>query len=598
MSDENKKDLRDIVKSRIKGLGLDALFHQVDLTKKDEPSSQPPKWADSPEERNLLEKLKNNFFDLEPEEFRQKFQSLLDPSVTPQPQTIFALSLGPGAIKILEIKNSKGQAVVQQARYLPIPFIVTSTPERLDKFIVETLRQNLNREALKDAHLALVIPRSKAILKFLSFPTCEQSEIEKMISFEAEHHLPFPLRDVETDHHVLEKDEHKSQILLAAIRREDVAKYLHLLAKAELRPDSIAVSSLALYNSLLTNSPHAGVTLQIHVGSTFSDLNIVKDGKLKSSRGVQWGSKNLTQRLSNELNVSLENAEKIKKENGIVLTKAAVNDIERRVSECACLWADYLIMEIQRTMQYFQLEKGITPIDRILLTGGGAQLLNLNEYLRDRLQIITTSPRPPKELTVPNSADAFQKYFQEFHNLLGAGLQGLSPDAIAINLLPQNLKHERRAARKRTRAIVLGSLAGVALFLVFLLPASLLGLRENIIRGLDKKIKGLETQVAVVQELQEKVRTIEDYISTRQSCMEALKEITLRVTPDILVKSFAFEKNETISLVGEADSHASVVNFSRSLTESQFFKNVTIRYTSKKDRLKENVNFEIVCALN
>ena len=118
--------------------------------------------------------------------------------------------------------------------------------------------------------------------------------------------------------------------------------------------------------------------------------------------------------------------------------------------------------------------------------------------------------------------------------------------------------------------------------------------RINILR---EKIERLKPQLETIQNLKKKIRSIEDYVSTRQSCMEALREISLVVSPDITINKFYFEKNKSVVLTGGASSHSSVVTFSKNLGESELFDDAKIRYTKKEDILKENVDFEIICSL-
>jgi len=70
------------------------------------------------------------------------------------------------------------------------------------------------------------------------------------------------------------------------------------------------------------------------------------------------------------------------------------------------------------------------------------------------------------------------------------------------------------------------------------------------------------------------------------------------VSYDIIIKSFSFNKNDAVILIGEAQSHASAVNLSRAFRDSPLFASAKLKYTRKKDRLKENVDFEIICQLN
>jgi type IV pilus assembly protein PilM len=587
---EERQDKRErldkIVKSRIKGLGLDALFHQVDLSKKDEEQAVSNKQRPSAEEMRLIERLKRGL------------PAKMGKAITSKASVKLVLDIGSASVKLVELRRSKDKILLSKAVYLPIPHMVTTSPEKLEKFLLDTLAQIIDFKTIKKSFVSTILPRSKAVVKFLSFPTQEGAEVKKMLEFEAEHHLPFPLSEAEMDYQIIKRQPNDTKLILVAIKKDEISTHLSLLDKLGIKPDTIELSALAVYNSLLPYLPKEGVFLEINIGAAYTDINIIKDAAISFTRGINWGSHQLTLSLSQALNVSFEDAEKIKKENGICLSKKVSDPTKKSISEMAVAWADNLANEINRTISSFQLEKGLVSIKQIVLGGGGSRLINLNEYLKDKLKTKVSLQQACKDVEFEYAAENYNRYSRELNLLLGLAWRGFGSGQLELNLLPEKIKYSRQLKKQKARRLAYAAALTIAAALLLLLPAGIMKLRDKQINRLDKALKELRPAASVVQDLKEKIQTIEDYTSTKQSCMEILREISIIISPDITINSFIFEKNESVILAGSASSHASAVNLSKTLGESSLFAGAKLRHTRKKGIPgKQDVDFEIVCNL-
>jgi len=586
---EKQEKLTQAVRARMKGLGLDALFHQVDITQKDSTTRR----RNQPKNEEDAALLKRSLAQ-DPGRLPFLRETYAQLAQTNTPRQV-AISVGEKAIKILDFETSPTKTVITRVRYLPVPHQVTTTPENYETFITQTLTEQLGQRTGAPPALTLLIPRCDTVVKFLTLPSTDLAEIRKMIDFEIEHHLPFP--QAEADYQVLRRDGARSQVLLAAVPSADLTRQLAVFEKIGILPRTVEVSALALYNALAPLTTRQGITVHLAVGSRFTDINIIQDGQLVVSRGVTFGSRQLTDRLAEVLNVSFENAENIKKKHGILLLKKETNAVEQTFSGEACRWADLLVVEIQRTIQSFQMNLGMKHVDRLILTGGGAQLTHLNEYLKEKLQIPVMVPKLPSDIEVAADQDIFEEHLHALLPLLGTTQpqRGSRQDNVTINLLPRRMKSSllRRKTRARQTVHLAAALIGLAAFC--LVPLSLLGARSRQIQSINARIAHLKPQLRLAEDLKEKISTIEDYISTKTSCMTVLREISLLVSDDIMINKLDFEQNRAVTLTGEAASHASVVDLSRALNESKMFTSATLNYTRKKDRQTNTVDFEIVC---
>jgi len=593
--DTNKQEqLDEVVKTKIQGIGLDALFHLVNVSNEDDSSAPSANPYPKPHLTGRSNRLKSAFQFLNPITIKSRLKRIY----SSKPNTILGLATDASGIKIMSMKEAKGTIQVDQAEYIPVPPALSTSAERVETFTVETLLRLLNPQIVKHAYICSIIPRSKVIIKFFSLPTEDPSEIEKMIEFEAEHYIPFNLHECVFDYDILYHKNGKSHIILATIKKDEINRHLQLLDKAGLCPSAIDISSLILHNTFAWEKYQRGRTLHICVGSEHTDINIIEDSELKISRGIPWGTSELIKTLSGKLNVNLEIAEKMMKENGIVVKKSLQNDISQSISEIVCQWAQNLITEIKETFRHFQYQEGVNAIDRILLTGEGSRLLNLDEYLKDQIKTQVLIQKAPKAIKYSSREGDYQKFYNELGFLTGLAGRFKPERSINVNLLPQDLRFTYEQKKRDIRQLVAYGIISLVCLGLLMLPAGILSARGRYMTVLDQEINTLKPKSANIQNLKNKIQTIEDYRSITHSCIEVLREITTLVSLDIIINRFSFEQNSSVVLVGEAESHTSVVNLSRAVRESDLFDDAILKYTRKNNRLEENVDFEIICLLS
>jgi len=201
MTDKNKdkNKIDDIVKSKIKGLGLDALFHQVDISQKDEQKPKKKNTSNSQDEISLIKKISQGT----PLKYKNPLSKTIDNLLAnfnaKKTDNRVILDIGTNSIKILILKYEKQNIILQNTIFIPIPHIVTTTEDKLNNFIRKSILPITKSALFKNSKLSTLLSRNTMIVKFINLPTTQKNEIEKMLSFEAEQYIPFPLSEIEMD---------------------------------------------------------------------------------------------------------------------------------------------------------------------------------------------------------------------------------------------------------------------------------------------------------------------------------------------------------------------------------------------------------------
>jgi hypothetical protein len=146
----------------------------------------------------------------------------------------------------------------------------------------------------------------------------------------------------------------------------------------------------------------------IDLGSDKTGIYLFKDGILQFSREVTPAGADITRAImegldmEGEPNLLYERAERIKQEVGVhsEADQQGIVDESINLSKVSFLIRPVLermTAEIQRSLDYYKSQFNVDRIDRILLTGGGANLKNIASYLGGELRLPVEHFNPVRE---------------------------------------------------------------------------------------------------------------------------------------------------------------------------------------------------------
>ena len=286
----------------------------------------------------------------------------------------FAVDVGSSAVKIAEVTDRGGKPAVVRAAALPVP------PGAVENGIVRETA-SLTRairtftasgdEARPPAVAA--VPGRGVIIKRLQLPGQTGETLDDVIEFEAMDAVPEDLSNVNLDYHVLGPSEDGGglAVLLVAARKTLIESQVQLLENAGLTPAIVDVDHFAL-GRVCDDMSFDGETPSawIHVGARSTTIHVPTPDGPGYATDLPVGGEQLTESLAENLNVSRDEAETIKRGG----TTAAGGDL----LDSLC---DSLAAQIGRGLNLFgPLGEGTAP-RRIALSGGSAALTGLGPSL-------------------------------------------------------------------------------------------------------------------------------------------------------------------------------------------------------------------------
>jgi type IV pilus assembly protein PilM len=119
------------------------------------------------------------------------------------------------------------------------------------------------------------------------------------------------------------------------------------------------------------------------------------DGYLVFSQSISIGSDSLTQSIINKFNFEYQQAEEYKRNYGVV-----ENVLEGKIYEVLSPILESIMLEVNRGIEFYKNKTLASAPTDFLLTGDGALLPGLSEYISNSLHVNATIANPWMNISV------------------------------------------------------------------------------------------------------------------------------------------------------------------------------------------------------
>jgi len=152
---------------------------------------------------------------------------------------------------------------------------------------IGSLKKFFSENKTSPDHLTLCIPRTQVSIKYLSFPTLNDSELKQMVSFELNNLLPLKPEELIYDYAVIRKGpDDFSHLMLVVAPKDIILKHALALKEVGLVPDEISVSTVSLFKQFLSQKRQQANYLLINIDDGFMDIIYISGQNLTFSRAV------------------------------------------------------------------------------------------------------------------------------------------------------------------------------------------------------------------------------------------------------------------------------------------------------------------------
>jgi type IV pilus assembly protein PilM len=297
----------------------------------------------------------------------------------------FGLDIGLSTIKLVYLQKDKQDSHLIAYGMAPTPNGGMLSESDYDKQSLVEIIKRLCKETKVNTNYAVVsLPESQVFTRIIEIPPVSDKELASAIQFEAEQYIPRSLSEVSFKWQVISKgDKSKNQntvVLLVAAPTNLVNKYIDITKKAGLKLLAMETDLLAQARALVGNNPFSPTTMIVSIGSSSTDLSIVKGGSIYFTRAISSGGNTLTKAIMSDFSLEESQAESYKTTYGLL-----EDQFEGKVFNSLKPSIELIISEIRRAMSFYQTKNPNDAVKRIVLSGGSAKLPGLLIYFANSL---------------------------------------------------------------------------------------------------------------------------------------------------------------------------------------------------------------------
>jgi len=324
-------------------------------------------------------------------------------------KSLIGLDIGSNVVKCLRLETGGARPVITHFAMVPLVPEAIVDGETMDReLVIQAIRECAELAHVPNEPVASAVSGRAVIVKKIVMDKMSQTDAREAIYWEAEQHVPFDIDDISLAFQVLREDvgANQMEVLLVAAKKDMILSHADLIRDAGFKPAVIDVASFANQNSweFARGSQVAAADAEapgavagraefvalLDVGGGVTNVNIIRDGVPYFTRDLPIGTARFTEEFQKQLGLTFEQATAAARGHLEGLDAGAVTEIVRAVGA-------EIYHGLEPSLSYLRAAGEAEGIDRIVISGGGAKLPGLREFLAGSYEV-------PAEIADPLSA--------------------------------------------------------------------------------------------------------------------------------------------------------------------------------------------------
>ena len=314
------------------------------------------------------------------------------------------------------------------------------------------LREMLRELRIKSGEVNYTVAEELVFSRFVKLPALGEEKIERIISFEAQQNVPFPIDEVVWDYQLVGSGlGEQVQVVLVAIKADLLDAINRAVENTGLRTTIVDLAPMALSNAFCYNyAGLSGCSLLIDIGARTTNLLFIEPGRI-FTRSVAIGGIAITAAIAKEFNEPFTAAEFRKKREGVAgPVTGSLNGDVARASKIVRNTMTRLHAEVMRSISHYTAQQMGNLPARIFLAGGGASTPALREFFQEKMGLPTELFNGLRNVVIDSAAVG--EIAPAPHLLgepVGLALRVVSQCPMRLNLRPASVARRQELERRR-----------------------------------------------------------------------------------------------------------------------------------------------------
>jgi len=314
---------------------------------------------------------------------------------------MFAIDFGARSIKVAKVHKASDGFELDNYGVTLSPEGAIANGEIFNPIVVaDVLIELLKDSGIRDRKAIIAITGQKVIVREIVLPLMEDKELMAGVMWEAPKYVPYDLDesiiDAEKLEEFVEKDGNKMmRVLLVASPKSIIQPYMEVLKKVRLIPKIVDVISSAniraFKNHLIDKKEEekedSNIDIIISIGASSTILSLVEKGNLKFTRNILVGGNDITKAIAKSLNISFDEAEKLKRETEIAVGSEAEEKKKNESEKIIIKILNQVTKEVRKSLSYYKTQSQKVKYNKMILSGGCANIVNIKDLLSEQFEI-------------------------------------------------------------------------------------------------------------------------------------------------------------------------------------------------------------------
>jgi len=460
------------------------------------------------------------------------------------PARLITLNIGSQTIGLAEFRLIHGRLVLLNYRFREAP-LDPATGQRREAHVAMQETALVLREMMHEMHIHrgpvnYAVPAQSVFARFVKLPALDAEKIDKVIAFEAQQNVPFPMDQVVWDYQLVGGGMGEQiQVVIVAMKRDLLEEINNAVEETGLQTRIIGMASMGLYNAFCYNyTDLIGCSLLVDVGARTTNILFIEPGRI-FSRSLPIGSSAITAAVAKEFGESFAAAETRKNRDGFVALGGAAEPADPnigRLSKIVRSTMTRMHAELMRSITHYRAQQQGDRPARIFLCGGGAGMPNMREFFQEKFELPIEFFNPLQNVSVSESAPAAARSPYLFGELVGLALRSVAICPMKLNLLPASVVRRQDLEKRRpffiaAAACILLALLGWSAYYtraaqVAQQTAQTMRQKNDSMRGAEAQLDKLKKQIATLDNVATPLITA---VSDRNFWPEILEDLNARL---------------------------------------------------------------------
>ncbi len=296
---------------------------------------------------------------------------------------VVGLDIGSSLIKLIEIDDTVKGSVLQSYAEIPVqPGVIENGIVKDSASLTEQIKGIFKNSQCSVRNIITALSGHSVIIKKANFAHMKEAELRELLTDEAENYMPFDdVREINFDFHIIgENDLNPNQmdVVIVAAKKDVIEDWINAIERAGRKVVIVDVDSFSLETAYEQNYDFGAedIVALLNIGASITNINILKGGQSVFTRNFFLGGNSITEAIQQKLNISFEEAEKIKHEGGNGSNISTLDLIN---------YAEPIFSEIERSIDFFSSTFMDPYIKQALISGGCARIPGIVDALANRL---------------------------------------------------------------------------------------------------------------------------------------------------------------------------------------------------------------------